>query len=296
MGPEPSRRRGADRHRSVIVVPVLRAAAAAVLLLALTPALPAADPAPNLAIELGRARDDLRRLQYDLDFELAQLSPDAAIRIEERIARLERTIRELTSRVEDLVHQQNESDRVRNDLEFRLSQIERGRGVAPRPPVERRPAPPPSRIEPEDEPEPPREGRRGDDSETLRTAPASKTEFDQAMALVRRSDFRGAEASLVQFLRRHPNDPLVPTALYWLGESYFAQNRMQEASFQFADVVRKFPTHAKAQDSMFKLALTFTRQSKNQEACATFTEYRRRYPTGAMRREAETESKRLGCG
>ncbi len=280
-----------------------RVAAVAALALALfASAANGADPGSSAAVDLARTRDEVRRLRGGgIEVELAQLSPDAAIRIEERIARLERTIRELTNRVEDLAHQQNElareNERFRNDVEFRLSQIERGRGVT-RPPAERRPAPPPpARIESDDEPDNPREGRRGgEESETLRTTTPSREQFDQAMALIRRSDFRAAEASLTQFLRRYPGDPQVPTAVYWLGESYFAQNRMQEASFQFADVIRKYPNHAKAQDSMFKLALTFARQGKNQEACATFNEYRRRYATGAMRREAEAESKRLGCG
>jgi len=137
-----------------------------------------------------------------------------------------------------------------------------------------------------------------DQADADRTAPTggARDQYDHALGLLRRADYKGAEAALRDFVRRYPTDPLAANAYYWLGENYYAQSRFQEAAAQFAEGYRKFPNHPKAQDSLFKLALSSARQGRNGDACASFAEFRKRYPTAGLRREAEAEQRRLNCG
>src|SRR5262249_10324095 len=207
----------------------------------------------------------------------------------------------LTDRSDALAAQQRdlarESDRYKNDTDYRRGQIDKGKSPPPRAtepprrteapparPPERRaetppPRPPAARSDEDDDDAPPRPTRRDEAARPQQPeAPApggsARDQYEQALALLRRAEYKAAEAALLQFVRRYPNDPLAANAYYWLGENYFAQGRFQDAAYQFADGFRKFPNHAKAQDTLFKLALSLGRQGKTGEACTTFAEFR----------------------
>jgi tol-pal system protein YbgF len=304
---------------------IFRAPGAFALVTVLCLAAPAAADARGLASAL----DEARRGAQAIRVELAQMSPDAAVQMNRRLDELERLIQRLTDKIDSLQAQQRELardfDRYKNDTDYRLSQIEKGtRGAAPpvRPPERRTEAPrpperrvdappdrrgPPARTADDDDDEaapPPRLARRDEAARPQQPAqpepPApgasARDQYEHALALLRRADYRGAETALTQFVRRYPNDPLAANAYYWLGENYYAQGRYADAAYQFADGYRKFPNHPKAQDSLFKLALSLGRQGKTSEACTTFGEFRKRYPQAGLRREAEAESRRLSCG
>ena len=273
---------------------------------------------------LGSALDAARREAQAIRIELAQMSPDAAVQMNRRLDELERLIQRLTDKIDSLQAQQREFardfERYKNDTDFRLNQSEKGNRAAPRPPERRteapppRPperradAPPPERRAPparsandDDEDSPPprpvrrEEAARPQQPDTPPAAGSARDQYEHALALLRRADYKAAEAALSQFVKRHPNDPLAANAYYWLGENFYAQGRYGDAAYQFADGFRKFPNHPKAQDSLFKLALSLGRQGKNAEACTAFGEFRKRYPNAGLRREAEAEQRRMKC-
>src|SRR5688572_1052423 len=220
-------------------------------------AMPAAADTPSL---MRGTLDEVRREAQSIRIELAQMSPDSAIQLNRRLDELERLIQRLTDKIESLDAQQREFarefDRFKNDTDFRL---EKGTRPPPRPvepqrrteappakPPERRaetpppgrPAtPPPQRNradEDEEEAPPPRPARREEAARPQQpeAPPAGGTARDQyehALALLRRADYKAAEAALVGFVRRYPNDPLAANAYYWLGENYYAQARYQDA-------------------------------------------------------------------
>lgn len=274
-------------------------------------------PVATLRGALDEARQGAAALRREI--QLAQLSPDAAVQLNRRLDALERLIQSLTDKIDSLDAQQRELarefERYKNDTDFRLGQLDKGvrtpqarpperRAEAPPPrPQERRAETPPDRRPPslrngEDDAGPPRPVRREEAArpDTDSGAQGSvRDQYEHALGLLRRADYKAAEAALLQFVRRHPNDPLAANAYYWLGENYYAQGRYQDAAYQFADGFRKFPNHPKAQDSLFKLALALVRQGKTSEACVSFGEFRKRYPNAGLRREAEAEQRRLKC-
>jgi tol-pal system protein YbgF len=288
-----------------------------------TPA--AADTTPALR----GALDGVRREAQAIRIELAQMSPDAAVQLNRRLDELERLIQRLTDKIESLDAQQRELarefDRYKNDTDFRLGQIEKGNRAAPPPrpperrtetppprPPERRaetppdrkaqPAQPPRKTADDDDEDdtPPRPARRDQAARPQTETPAApggtaREQYEHALGLLRRADYKAAEAALLQFVKRYPSDPLAANAYYWLGENFYAQGRYQDAAYHFADGFRKFPNHPKAQDSLFKLALTLGRQGKTGEACTAFGEFKKRFPQAGLRREADAEQRRLNC-
>jgi tol-pal system protein YbgF len=308
---------------------VQRAAAFAVLaaLIVLPPAFatPAAADTPSA---MRGALDAVRREAQSIRVEFVQMTPDSAIQLNRRLDELERLIQRLTDKIESLDAQQRdfarEFERFKSDTDFRLdkgtrppprpaTEPQRRTETTPpaRPPERRAETPPPRPAAPpppqrgradddEEEAPPPRPARREEASRPQQpeAPPAGATprdQYEQALALLRRADYKAAEAALVAFVRRYPNDPLAANAYYWLGENYYAQGRYQDAAYQFADGFRKFPNHPKAQDSLFKLALSLGRQGKTGEACTAFGEFKKRFPTAGLRREAEAEQRRLNC-
>ena len=289
--------------------------------LAFVAALSLASPAAADTRGIGSALDAARREAQAMRIELAQMSPDAAVQMNRRLDELERLIQRLTDKIDSLQAQQREQardfERYKNDTDFRLSQMEKGNRAArpperrteapaPRPPERRAETPPerrapPARTADDDDDAPPtrpvrrEEAARPQQPDTPLPGGSAKDQYEYALGLLRRADYKGAEAALTQFVRRYPNDALAANAYYWLGENYYAQGRYADAAYQFADGFRKFPNHPKAQDSLFKLALSLGRQGKTGEACTAFGEFRKRYPNAGLRREAEAEQRRLNC-
>ena len=56
-----------------------------------------------------------------------------------------------------------------------------------------------------------------------------------------------------RFIRDNPQSPLLPDALYWLGESRTVLGRQAEAVQVYTELARRFPTHARTPTAMLRL-------------------------------------------
>lgn len=271
-------------------------------------ALAPAPAAPALRAQLKDAAAALDRMRRNADAFRAELQlaadeipPTLAARFQVRLGQMERSIRELTGKVEDLAYKlakaEKDNEKFRNDIEFRLKELEQGRTASRRAPADRTaPNTPPRRTDPGTD--------RSTDRSTDRTAgpvtlpdgaPAEQYRF--AIEMLRKAQYKAAASAFRQFIKRHPKHPLTGNAHYWLGEAFYVQGDFREAAILFADGFRNFPRHAKAPDTLLKLGMTMARLNKNQEACAALAELRRRFPKagGHIRRAAAAERRKLGC-
>jgi tol-pal system protein YbgF len=82
-------------------------------------------------------------------------------------------------------------------------------------------------------------------------------QYDWALGLLKRGDFPLARDAFDAFLQEHADHKLVPNALYWRGETFYAQQDYENAIVAFQDVVDRFPDHEKASDAMLKQGLSF---------------------------------------
>ena len=84
---------------------------------------------------------------------------------------------------------------------------------------------------------PPQQPAAGPQGNTrLATLPPSakpQDEYDLAYGYVLHKDYNLAEQAFTDFLRKYPNETLVPDANYWLGESQFQQQRYSDAAKAF---------------------------------------------------------------
>lgn len=95
--------------------------------------------------------------------------------------------------------------------------------------------------------------------------PASEA-YRDAMELVRAKKFNDAAKAFDEFSVNYPDDALVANAMYWAGEVYLIDNKLDLAAERFSQVVETYPGHSKTADATYKLGVTLDRQGKKDEA------------------------------
>ncbi len=252
------------------------------------------------AFELKLSIPMMKLSQHLLVLAALALPPSAASAqqgayIDDRLNQLQQSLTMLTGQLEQLqysnqqLHQQME--KMQADYEYRLDQLEKGRGGgggAPRPASSPTPqlAPPSAASA-----APPPAG-----------GPASATGADQlyneAFKLLQDGDYAGAERGFKTFIQRHPQHVLAGNAQYWLGETYYARRDYQNAMTSFAEGYKVYKTSPKGPDNLLKLGITLAVLNRKPDACAVFQRFNQDYPkaTDLQKRRVDQERQRNGCG
>jgi tol-pal system protein YbgF len=145
--------------------------------------------------------------------------------------------------------------------------------------------------------QPPRMAQPNVQLATLPPSAKPQDEYDLAYGYVLHKDYGLAEQAFTDFLRKYPNERLVPDATYWLGESQFQQQRYSEAAKSFLNVLTKHEQAGKAPDSLLRLGQSLAALNKKEAACATLAEVGRKYPkaSASIKRNVAAEQKRVHC-
>jgi len=119
------------------------------------------------------------------------------------------------------------------------------------------------------------------------------SQYDYALSLMRQKlDFAAAEIAFKAFIEQHPKDGLTGNAYFWLGQTFYARKRFQDAVFAFAEGFQKFPKGTKAPDSLLKLGMSLSRLNKQREACTTFARLLAEFPKSNPRLKARVDRER----
>ena len=118
-----------------------------------------------------------------------------------------------------------------------------------------------------------------------------------AYGYVLHKDYALAEQSFRDFLKKYPNEHLVPDAQYWLGESLYQQQHYRDAAESFLGVSTKFEHSGKAPDALLRLGQSLAAMNQKEAACATLAEVGRKYPraSSGVKRGVTQEQKRAHC-
>ena len=147
---------------------------------------------------------------------------------------------------------------------------------------------------------PPRNAVASAGGTQLATLPPSATpqdEYDMAYGYVLHKDYGLAEQAFRDFLRKYPNERLVPDAQYWLGESLFQRQQYRDAAESFLAVSTKYEKSGKAPDSLLRLGQSLAALNQREAACATLAEVGRKFPraSASVKRGVAQEQKRVHC-
>jgi tol-pal system protein YbgF len=123
-------------------------------------------------------------------------------------------------------------------------------------------------------------------------------QYEAAFSQLKSGDYVTAQKSFDAFLKANPKHSLTANATYWYGETFYAQQKYEQAARIFAGSYRDFPKGPKAADSLLKLGLSLAGNDKTKEACVAFKQLKKEFAgsqASAVRR-ADQEMKRLACG
>lgn len=87
--------------------------------------------------------------------------------------------------------------------------------------------------------------------------PEADAIYERGLDAARSGDAENGRILLDKFIGEYPNNPLVPNALYWLGETYYHEKRYAQAVLTFKEVVRRFPKHDKSAAAMLKTGFSY---------------------------------------
>jgi tol-pal system protein YbgF len=95
---------------------------------------------------------------------------------------------------------------------------------------------------------------------------------------------------LTAFAAKYPDHKLLPNALYWKGEAFYAEKDYENAILAFQDVVDKYPSGDKAPDAMYKQGLSFLSLNDKKNARVLLELVSSKYPRS---KAAEMARKKL---
>src|SRR5256885_1945544 len=94
-----------------------------------------------------------------------------------------------------------------------------------------------------------------------------------------------------EFLQKFPKDELAPNAQYWLGESYYAEKKWNDAIVEFQKVLKDHKGSEKVPDALVKIGMCFQAQGDCQNAMLFYEEVQQSHKSSAS---AKTARERAG--
>src|SRR5512133_1528106 len=108
--------------------------------------------------------------------------------------------------------------------------------------------------------------------------PTESRDFEAALAIFRRGEFPAAQAAFADFIKRYPQSGFRPTALFWLGNSQYANRDYKGAIANFRALLAVAPEHPRAAEAVLSIANCQIELKDNAGARRTLDELIRTYP------------------
>ena len=92
------------------------------------------------------------------------------------------------------------------------------------------------------------------DGQEFMAEPGEARDFDSALAILRKGDFAQGQRAFGNFVRRYPGSGYRPSALFWLGNTHYAQRNFAEALSHYTELVNAAPGHVRAPEALLSVA------------------------------------------
>ena len=102
--------------------------------------------------------------------------------------------------------------------------------------------------------------------------------FDNAMSLFKDGDYKNAGTAFGSFMTTYPQSAYAGSALYWLGNSYYAQRDCKNTIVAMQQLSKTFPDHPKAPDAMLNTAVCYGELKDKQASKKALESLIARYP------------------
>jgi tol-pal system protein YbgF len=117
------------------------------------------------------------------------------------------------------------------------------------------------------------------DGKEFSADPDEKRQYDEAMELLRKSDFAGTANALSAFRKRYPSSGYNDSALFWLGNSQYGLRQYKDAITSFRTLVSGAPDSSKAPEALLAIANCQAELKDVKSARRTIDELLKTYPS-----------------
>ena len=107
---------------------------------------------------------------------------------------------------------------------------------------------------------------------------AEKNEFEAALALFRKSNFKAADQAFAKFAKTYPESPYLPTALYWQGGAQYAQGNYNGAVNTLQSLIQRFPDSTRKADALLLIGNAQVDAGNDKAARQTFIRIGKEHP------------------
>jgi tol-pal system protein YbgF len=135
-------------------------------------------------------------------------------------------------------------------------------------------------------------------ADTGRAAPApgaasADQMYEASLAQLRRGSTATARSGLREMLRTYPTSDRAGDALYFIGQSYAAENTDSAIAY-YNQVVQKYPTSSRAGSALYNLGLLAERRKETKKAREAYQRVVQKYPQSDEAALARDRLKALG--
>jgi tol-pal system protein YbgF len=117
--------------------------------------------------------------------------------------------------------------------------------------------------------------------------PEEKKAYDDALNAFQASSLKKSDEEFTAFAAKFPKSPYLPLALYWSGNSKYANKDYAGAINQLQSLIKKYPNHPRIPAAMITLGNTQLESGKKAVAKKTFAEIVAKYPDTAAAKDAQ---------
>ena len=125
------------------------------------------------------------------------------------------------------------------------------------------------------------------------TSASADQMYEASLAQLRRGSTGTARLGLREMLRNYPTSPRAPDALYFIGQSFSAENPDSAAEY-YSQVADKYATSARAPSALYNLGLLAERRKDNTKAKDAYQRVVQKYPQSDEAALARDRLKALG--
>jgi tol-pal system protein YbgF len=117
--------------------------------------------------------------------------------------------------------------------------------------------------------------------------PGEKKAYEDALKAFQTGSLKKASEGFSAFASKYPQSPYLPLALYWGGNSKYANKDYAGAINQLQSLIKKFPNHPRIPAAMVTLGNSQLESGNKAAAKKTFSEIITKYPDTEAAKEAQ---------
>ncbi len=115
----------------------------------------------------------------------------------------------------------------------------------------------------------------------------AQTLYDTALRQFNERNYQAAQATWKQFAEQYKDNPLVPNALFWQGESFYQQRDYPKAILAYQEVISKYPNNPKYSAALLKQGISFIIIGKKDAGRLVLNDVIKKFPNTPEAKRAE---------